>query len=201
MSITDYVIDRVKLNPEHESPLMFGGNRWNFLPDLFNWAGFTVGAEIGVGSGRFSRRLCETVAGLKLYAVDPWEYYDYYEGRVTQAAMDRSYRKAVEALDPFNCEIIRAYSQDAVKRFENDSLDFIYLDANRNFYNVTEDLAQWSHKVRPGGVISGCCYYNERDHAIGQVKNVVDYWTRANKIEPWFIIVHYRYPVYFWAKK
>ena len=200
MSLSDYVIEKVRLNPEHESPLMFGGNRWNFLPDLFNWAGFTMGAEIGVGSGRFSRRLCETVAGLKLHSIDPWEYYDYYEGRETQKTIDRQYRKAQENLAPFNCEIIREYSGRAATDFSNNSLDFVYIDANRTFDSVVQGLAAWTDKVRPGGVISGCCYYNEKDHVIGQVRDAVDAWTQANAIDPWFVIVHHRYPVYFWEK-
>ena len=195
MNLSDHVIETMQLNPEHESPLMFGGNRWNVLPDLFTWAGFTIGAEIGVGGGRFSRRLCETVPDLGLFAVDPWEYYDYYEGRATKSTIERSHRKAVEKLTPLNCEIIRDYSENASLRFPDDSLDFVYIDANRQFKNVLRDLAIWSRKVRPGGVVSGCCYYND---ATGQVRDAVDAWTQD--IDPWFLAVHYRYPVYFWEK-
>lgn len=199
MNLSEHVIDWVRLNPAHESPLMFGGNRWSFLPDLFNWAGFETGAEVGVGGGRFSRRLLETVPGLKLHSIDPWESYGYYRGRVSQWRMDSSYNKAVEALAPFeNCEIIREYSADAAGRFGDGSLDFVYIDANRTFANVVQDLATWSAKVRPGGVVSGCCYYNDPH---GRVKDAVDAWTRANRIEPWFVAVHYRYPAYFWERR
>ena len=201
MNVSEYIIETVRLDATHESPLMFGANRWDFLPRLFTEAGFTVGAEIGVGGGRFSKRLCETVSGLKLYAIDPWEAYDYYEGRVSQSQMDRNYRKAAERLRPFDCEIIRACSAEAESGFYDNSLDFVYIDANRTLESVTEDLALWTKKVRRGGIISGCCYYNEKDRTIGQVKDAVDAWTVSQSINPWFVAVHHRYPVYFWEKR
>jgi hypothetical protein len=200
MNLSGHVIETVRLDAAHKSPLMFGGNRWQFLPDLFNWAGFTVGAEIGVGRGRFSRRLCETVEGLKLYSIDPWESYSYYEGRVSQWRMDQAHRKATERLEPFNCEVMRAFSTEAAQCFDDNSLDFVYIDADRRFQSVLHDLYIWTQKVRTGGVISGCCYYNE-DPAIGRVKDAVDGWTAGNRIDPWFVAVHYRYPVYFWEKR
>lgn len=200
MNISDYVIEKVGLNPEHEPPYLFPGNRWNWLPDLCNLAGFTVGAEIGVSGGRFSKRLCDTVAGLKMYAIDPWECYGQYRDQYRQEDMDRTYQRAIEKLTPLNCEIIRDYSAQAVERFADGSLDFIYLDANRAFESVAQDLTLWSEKVRAGGIICGCCYYNERDHAIGQTKDAVDAWTKAHGIDPWFILVHHRYPCYLWEQ-
>jgi predicted O-methyltransferase YrrM len=194
-ALTEHVIDWVRLDSTHGSPLMFGGNRWGFLPDLFNWAGFTRGAEIGVGGGRFSKRLLQTVEGLKLYSIDPWEAHDYYDGRVAQWRMDAFHRRAEEALAPYNSEIIREYSHLAAPTFEAGSLDFVYIDADRRLASVVRDLSLWSAKVRPGGVVSGCCYYND---PFGQVKDAVDAWTKANGIKPWFVIVHHRYPVYFW---
>lgn len=201
MNISEYVIERVKLESNRESPLMFGGNKWNFLPDIFNWAGFTVGAEIGVSGGRFSARLCRTVPGLKMFAIDPWKHNEDYMPRYSQKDMDRTHRKAVARLEPFNCEIIREYSADAVGRFEDNQLDFVYIDADRRFEHVVEDLAAWTDKVRPGGIISGTAYHNYNDHNVGRVKDAVDAWTRANGIVPWFLVVHYRYPVYFWEKR
>ena len=200
MNLSEHVIETVGLDATRESPLMFGANRWDWLPRLFTEAGFTVGAEIGVGGGRFSKRLCETVPGLRLYAIDPWEAYGYYEGRTSQRQMSHSFNRAVYALAPFNCKIVRKYSVEAASQFPDNALDFVYIDANRTLESVTEDLATWTEKVRRGGIISGCCYYNE-DPTIGQVQDAVGWWTLANGISPWFVAVHRRYPVYFWEKK
>jgi predicted O-methyltransferase YrrM len=62
---------------------------------------------------------------------------------------------AVGRLARYNCEIIRKTSMDAVKDFVDNSLDFVYIDGNHKFEYVVNDLAEWSKKVRPGGIVSG----------------------------------------------
>lgn len=188
------------VDPQHEPPHMFPANRWSFLPWLFDAFGFRVGAEIGVGGGRFSRRLCEAVANLKLYSIDPWQVYGHYESRYRQAEFERSYRKAKEKLSPYNATILRAFSHEAAPRFEDESLDFVHIDANEDYQHVIEDLGLWTPKVRRGGVISGLCYYNFRHHDYCQVKDAVDWWTREHGIDPWFVAVHARYPCWFWER-
>jgi hypothetical protein len=37
---------------------------------------------------------------------------------------------------------------DALNDFEDDSLDFVYIDGNHEFPYVAEDLFHWSKKVR-----------------------------------------------------
>lgn len=168
---------------DREPPYYITANRWNFLPDLFNKRKFTVGAEIGVDGGRFSKRLCETVKDLKLYAIDPWY-------------SDRAYRKAKERLTSFNCEMIKKTSGMAVQDFGDRTLDFVYIDMDRRYDSLRAALDTWSWVVKEGGIISGCCYYNERE--AGRVKDVVDDWTKANNIDPWFILTHPKYPCYLW---
>ena len=196
MTISEYIIQKVRLNPKRESPLLFPADRWGWLPDLCNEFGFQTGAEIGVSGGRFTKRLCETVPGLKMYAVDPWESYGHYTQ--SQRRFDTIYHRAVERLAPLNCEIIRAHSREAVRQFKDESLDFVYIDANREYQHVLFDLGAWSGKVRPGGIVSGCAYYNETE--IGRVKGAVDAFTAGHRIDPWFVLVHYRYPCYLWEK-
>jgi hypothetical protein len=50
----------------------------------------------------------------------------------------------------------------------------------------------WSKKVRKGGVISGHDYaygrWKELEPYVLQVKEVIDGWTQANRIFPWYVI-------------
>ena len=187
MTITEYIIDRVRLNPQREPPLLFPADRWGWLPDLCNLYDLKRGAEIGVSGGRFSRRLLASVPGLTLYSIDPW------------AEDDRIYHKALRTLGPFeNCHVMRDYSLDVVDLFDDGGLDFFYLDADRRYASVTEDLDAWVPKLRPGGLVCGCCYYNLPGGE--RVKDAVDDWTAANGIETWFVLVHHRYPCYLWEK-
>ena len=77
---------------------------------------------------------------------------------------------------------------DAVKTFEDGSLDFVFIDGNHAFEYVTEDIAEWSKKVRKGGIISGHDYFRSRSGVYIHVKDVVQGWTYSHGIHPWFIL-------------
>jgi hypothetical protein len=62
-----------------------------------------------------------------------------------------------------NHEMILELSMDAVKRFKDDSIDFVYIDANHQDPYVTQDIAEWTRRVRSGGIVSGHDY-TERSH-------------------------------------
>jgi predicted O-methyltransferase YrrM len=49
----------------------------------------------------------------------------------------------------------RALSQEAVEHFADESLDFVYIDANHGFEAVQADMRLWFPKIRPGGVLAG----------------------------------------------
>jgi len=156
------------------------------LSDFFKEMGFKVGAEIGVYKGDFSRWLCK--GGLKLYSIDPWLSYDgyVYDKVHRQARQEVLYQSAKDRLAPYpNCTIIRKKSMDALEDFEDESLDFVYIDGNHFFEYVANDIAGWSKKVRKGGIISG------HDYAVTKnldVKFVVDAYTKAKGIKNWWVL-------------
>lgn len=160
----------------------------NDLPWFFKEMGFKVGAEIGVYKGDYSEILCK--AGLKIYSVDPWLAYPEYHGlRSDQAKIEMGFERAKKRLSNYDCIIIRKTSMEAVKDFEDGSLDFVYIDGNHDFMHTTEDIWEWSKKVRKGGVISGHDYRNDDVHAFyTDVKHVVDGYTKAGKIAKWYVL-------------
>ena len=124
------------------------------LAALFSELGFKVGAEIGTESGLFSEVLLKSNRGLRLYCVDAWKAYRGYRDHVTQAKMDGFFEAATRRLQPYDCELIRQFSMDAVKRFESGCLDFVYIDANHGFNWVVMDVIEWAKRVRAGGIVS-----------------------------------------------
>ena len=128
------------------------------LPQFFVEMGFKVGAEIGVYKGEFSEKLCQ--AGLKLYAIDPWQIYKDYGNPRGQDRLDFQYEHTQRVLAPYpNCTIVRKTSMEAIPDFEDESLDFVYIDANHDFRQVAEDLSEWTKKVKKGGIVSGHDYF------------------------------------------
>lgn len=51
--------------------------------------------------------------------------------------------------------ILEEDSDIAVNRFENESLDFVFLDAETTIFGIQKDIENWYPKVKPGGVIAG----------------------------------------------
>ena len=159
------------------------------LPRFFLDMGYKVGAEIGVRKGWFTYKFCR--AGLSMHAVDAWlAYPDYNEPeRNYQEEQDYFYSKAQKSLASYisagKCTLIRKMSMDAVRDFEDESLDFVYIDAHHGFKYVVEDIYEWSKKVRKGGVISGHDFVSTNTI---HVKIAVRAYTRAYKIHNWYVL-------------
>lgn len=179
------IIDGLQKNISKTLPIDILNVGREDLPQFFKDMGFKIGAEIGVENGLFSESICK--AGLKLYAVDPWVCYN--DLRKTQAEMDSWYKETKKRLAPYDCTIIRKTSLDAAKDFADESLDFVYIDGAHDFKNVTDDITAWSNKIRKGGVISGHDYIIiKRVRDIIQVKQAVDAYALAYKINPWYVL-------------
>lgn len=182
------------------------------LPELFVEMGFTTGAEIGVYKGAFTEKFC--AVGLKMFAIDPWIAYQG-AGR-TQQEQERQnflYGHTQRTLAPYpNCSIIRSTSQDAIKYFRDESLDFVYIDGDHSFKQFAADIVEWSKKVRHGGIVSGHDYFYfgpHQENLICQVGPVVDAYIKVFEIENFYIFGKVenakdkddRYPSWMFVKK
>lgn len=160
------------------------------LPQLFLDLGFKKGAEIGVYKAEYSQKIAEK--GLEFYAIDPWLIYEYFENPRGQKRMDFLYEHSKRVLSPYpNATIIRKTSMEAVKDFKDKSLDFVYIDANHEFKYIAEDLAEWSKKVRSGGIVSGHDYFylksgSGKEH--WHVAYVLNAYLKAFGIKNFFVL-------------
>jgi predicted O-methyltransferase YrrM len=50
---------------------------------------------------------------------------------------------------------MRFLSADAAERFADESLDFVYIDANHAEPYVRQDIELWYAKIKPDGIIAG----------------------------------------------
>ena len=145
--------------------------------------------EIGTAKGVFAEYFGK--AGLELNCIDPWiSYGDYEYDENSPMTLNDQFREARLRLAPYDdCKLIKKFSMDAVKDFEDESLDFVYIDGNHGFKFVTEDIFEWSKKVRKGGVISGHDYiYTNRPFDNVHAKYVVDAYTKAFGIKNWYVL-------------
>lgn len=166
------------------------------LPLFFKEMGYKVGAEIGVYKGWFAERFCKE--GLKMYAIDCWAPYPGFD-RMSHNRMDRQeviYQKAKKRLSRYSdVTLIRKKSMDALDDIEDESLDFVYIDGNHKLRYVTEDICEWSKKVRKGGIVAGHDYIHpsrlskrSRAWEKAHVMFAVDAYVKSFRIKNWYVL-------------
>jgi len=200
-SIT-YLLEKFNVNLTQALPIRLTLSRHTDLVRLWAELGYNRGAEIGVDRGRYSEQICQANPGVQLYCVDPWIVYGGYIEMRLQDRLNSNMRATVRRLKPFGCIVKQAFSMDAVKEFEDGSLDFVYVDGNHTYEYVVQDIAEWSRKVRSGGMVSGHDYMRSRDPVKSpcHVIEAVDGYTTSYKISPWFVMQGDRCPSWFWVK-
>lgn len=208
MNTLDHILKKfnVRLQPDTDHrrnyqsmPLEIALNREG-LAKLFAELGFTKGAEIGVEQGEYSKVLSRSNPHLeKLMLVDAWKAYKGYRDHVSQDKLDGFYKRVVgELTDPF-VEFHREFSINVARETPNESLDFVYIDANHEFSHVVADLAAWVPKVTVGGIVSGHDYFTSGGpyHVVHAVRG----FTEAYKISPWFVLRGDHTASWMWVKQ
>jgi predicted O-methyltransferase YrrM len=63
----------------------------------------------------------------------------------------------------------------AVRDVADESLDFVFIDANHEYTAVRDDIREWTKKVRVGGIVSGHDYYKTPAGNMGVINAVNEY--------------------------
>jgi hypothetical protein len=135
--------------------------RTQFLVDLIKDC--KVGAEVGVLRGDLSKEIL-SVWGGKLFLIDAWRHM---EGLVDFNNPDHNghldnMAHAFMNVYSFNerAVIIRDVSVSASLLFQDECLDFVYIDAGHDKKSVHADLIAWYPKIKKGGLLIGDDYFN-----------------------------------------
>lgn len=144
------------------------------LAKHFAQLGFKKGAEVGVFAGHYSDILLNNIPGLELFCVDFWGGYTGYRDKGFDHHMIAAYNKAKATLEG-RATMIKAFSVEGAKQFDDESLDFVYIDANHEYKFVKEDIEAWTPKVRKGGIVSGHDYYVSKTGNDGVIRAVNEY--------------------------
>ena len=150
---------------------------------------FKTGAEVGVAQGNHARILCENIPDLKLYCIDVWEKYPGYHQYKNR--ISRYYQIAKKQLSPYDCQFIKKFSMDATDDFEDESLDFVYIDSAHDFKSVANDIFEWTKKVSTGGIVFGHDYVNSIEGKSKypiDVKSVIQAYAHSHGIKPLLIL-------------
>ena len=160
--------------------------------------------EIGVRYGdHFTKLLLPNIK--KAVAVDVWKETGTRSQNdvcASQQELDRQYQSILD-LSKKNpiVQVVRDFSVNASKLFDDNYFDFVYIDADHTEASVYADICAWYPKVRVGGVLSGHDYSPAIPTTLDNVVlkfgviEAVNRFVRENKLvlhvdneQSWFII-------------
>jgi len=172
------------------APMRVKGFHREDVSKIISLMGLRKGAEIGVAEGVHSECMLQNIKDCELLCVDHWGVY--WSRKLEQIARERLGAYS-------NATIIKATSMEAARDVPNGSLDFVYIDANHTFDYVMEDLITWSRKVRKGGIVAGHDY--DRAHrSTGGLVQAVNAYTKAHRIQEWFLTDPPHQASFIWMK-
>lgn len=167
-----------------------------WLVNFLNKHKLTLGAELGVQKGDNFRYLIENKDDLCLHGVDIWSEK---EVRWNGTSSDKLQFQP----DSVNSEFLidlqewskdyegraffhRHFTTYAHKFFNDNELDFIFVDAGHEYEDVKADIQAWYPKIKKGGYMIG------HDINQAQVRRAVreqfqDKWSQAKEQKIWWI--------------
>ena len=151
-----------------------GGDPLNQLvKDYLNGKENLIGIQIGSYRGESAQIFLNSNAFIKFYCIDSWiKGYDPADG--TSNAPFKEIEEDFDNRFKNNKIIIKIknMSSKVFNMFEDNSIDFIYIDGCHRYQNVKEDLINYVPKIKIGGLICGHDY-GGGGHIAG-VKKAVD---------------------------
>jgi hypothetical protein len=136
-------------------------NHRHVLPQFLKNNSFKIICELGVADGNHFLNLLKYAEPELLVGVDIWTndgdflHCDYVFDK-TKEFIGEKYKNLLEKTKDDNRVIlIRNYTSNACKLFEDGFFDFVYIDADHSFKGSYEDMRLWWPKVKKNGILSG----------------------------------------------
>lgn len=141
---------------------------WFTFPNLYKMAVDTaptnahfveIGSWMGKSASYMAVEIINSNKNIRFDCVDTWE------GSIEHADIDavkenKLYEKFLDNVEPVKNVInpIRMHSLNAVDLYEDNSLDFVFIDAAHDYENVKKDIIAWYPKVKSNGLFAGHDY-------------------------------------------
>lgn len=166
------------------------------LQNIINTMGPSViGVELGVWYGINMGHLLEECRNIRtLIGVDPYIPYQDWNRYIDQSLMDQAYNSTCNVVEKSygRAALFKETSLEASKRFQNNYLDFIFIDGDHSYERCYEDLNLWYEKVKPGGLFSG------HDFSLPGVNKALHQFRTERNIKGFFKVIPN--DVWYWIK-
>jgi predicted O-methyltransferase YrrM len=168
-------------------------NLYSEVVKKFNNAKFV---EVGSWKGRSSVfmgvEIINSQKNIEFYCVDTWEGSKEHEG-MEVLKENKLYKEFIKNINPISHIIkpIRMTSNEASSLFLDQTLDFVFIDADHEYKAVKNDIEVWYPKVKSGGIIAG------HDYQLSGVKSAINDWCKQtnntfHELKEQYCWIHYK---------
>jgi predicted O-methyltransferase YrrM len=132
---------------------------YDFVAEFSQYTRFVeVGVYTGASLTYLGNRLKQRGSDWTLIAVDLWERVndetDYARTIGPEIRAECEGRIKANGLSD-NVNLIQGDSVKASTMFRDQSIDFVFIDANHDYEHAKSDILAWLPKIKPGGTIAG----------------------------------------------
>lgn len=160
---------------------------WFNFPKLYKSAvekfDNAVFVEVGTWQGKSAAYMAVEIVNskknIKFYCVDTWKGSQEHRSD-NLVKTDTLYECFLQNINIVNHAIypLRMTSLEAAENFKNNSIDFVFIDAEHDYENVKKDMSAWFPKVKKGGIFAGHDYCGSWPGVI----KAVDEFTESKKL-------------------
>jgi len=151
--------------------------------------------EVGTWKGRSASYMAVEIANsnknIDFYCVDLWSGVVAYSLNKDIKSDDKFYTEFTNNISTVSNYIkpLRMPSLEAAASFEDNTIDFIFIDASHDYENVKADLAVWYPKLKSNGVIGGHDYATAAPGVVKAVDEfVLEYKLNLQIISNWWYV-------------
>lgn len=148
----------------------------------------SVGCELGVFKGHFSRALLDELKPRKLHLVDPWwklcERWEWANGnRDTFSAYLKVLTEFEGALKTGLVVIHCDFDEVALDAIESSYFDWVYIDSSHEFAHTLKELEILVPKMKVNGLICGDDWFSDKEHKHHGVAKAVQAFVASGVLE------------------
>jgi hypothetical protein len=143
------------------------GEDWFTYPELYKQmvqrfpSGSTF-VEIGSWKGKSTSFMCVEIINsgkqIDFYCIDTFEGSIEHQNNPELPMLYDIFKSNMKPVEGYYKDL-KMTSMKAVNRFENGSLDFVFIDGSHEYQDIKNDINAWLPKVKKGGVLAGHDYY------------------------------------------
>jgi SAM-dependent methyltransferase len=155
-------------DPTRNKKYFYWKPTYDFMVDFLNKNNeLKIGCEVGVAGGQNIKHILKNCSHIqKIFGVDSyseisWDMQDIDIDKEFKG-FDGLFNEVNSMLSQFGerVKLIRKFSVEACKEFEDKSLDFVFIDAGHEFDDCYNDIINWYPKVKENGLIIGHDWYH-----------------------------------------